>query len=217
MEDYDCVYEPAEDTYLMCDALLQDEELLLAQKPRIVLEIGSGSGCNITYLSQLLKQGQQEGELGEDCSSCIAIATDINERAVDVTKRTAAANHVTVEVVETDLVSGLEERLQGHVDVLLFNPPYVPTPDEEVGTKTVTAAWAGGVNGRRVIDRFLPLLPQLLSRGHPGPSGCCYLVLVQENKPDEISAVLRDFGLKSRIALQRRARNEALQIMKIEW
>jgi release factor glutamine methyltransferase len=31
-----------------------------------------------------------------------------------------------------DIVAGMERRLAGRVDVLLFNPPYVPTPEEEV-------------------------------------------------------------------------------------
>ena len=38
----------------------------------------------------------------------------------------------------------------------VFNPPYVPTPDEEVSLGGIASAWAGGFKGRRVIDQVLP-------------------------------------------------------------
>ena len=40
---------------------------------------------------------------------------------------------VNVEVVLTNLVRGVYEQLHHKVDVLMFNPPYVPTPSEEIG------------------------------------------------------------------------------------
>ena len=41
-----------------------------------------------------------------------------------------------------------------------------------------TRAWAGGENGRYVLDRFLPQALELLS-----PSGLFYCVVIKENLP----------------------------------
>lgn len=39
------------------------------------------------------------------------------------------------EVVCCDLALCMRDCLRRQVDILLFNPPYVPTPPEEVGSK----------------------------------------------------------------------------------
>ncbi|CAG8777868.1 2297_t:CDS:2, partial [Dentiscutata heterogama] len=56
--DYENVYEPAEDTFLFLDALENDIEFLKNDvNPCICLEIGSGTGCVSTFLGQLLGDG----------------------------------------------------------------------------------------------------------------------------------------------------------------
>ena len=170
--DFECVYEPAEDTWLLCDALLADAPALASAAPSLAVEIGPGSGAVSTYLCNLLAS--------RGAWRPAVIACDVNVHACRATLATAAANgaRAGVEAVECDLLRPLAARAAGAVDVLLFNPPYVPTPDEEVGRGGLAAAWAGGEDGRVVIDRVLPMLPALLARPH----GVAYMVVVEENR-----------------------------------
>jgi release factor glutamine methyltransferase len=55
----------------------------------------------------------------------------------------------------------------------------------------IEAAWAGGLHGREVIDRLLPKLKDLLA-----PRGVLYMVVVLENKPKEIAAILAKDGFE---------------------
>ena len=144
----------------------------------------------------------------------VHFATDLNAVAVGAARRTGAANGVPrLEVVRGDLAEALAARLAGHVDVLVFNPPYVPTPSDEVGSDGIEAAWAGGADGREVIDRLLPRVGALLRR----PRGRFYMVLVEENRPADVAKILATQGLSASCVVKKRARNEHLAIYRYEF
>ncbi|KAH9273486.1 hypothetical protein BASA83_004152 [Batrachochytrium salamandrivorans] len=83
---------------------------------------------------------------------------------------------------------------------------------DEVGSHGIEAAWAGGIDGREVIDEFLPLVPQLLS-----DRGRFYLVLIKENRPEEIMKYMLDnYNLESEILLRRKAGFEGLVIIRFQ-
>lgn len=78
------VYEPAEDSFLLLDALESDSANLINFKPRIVLEVGPGSGIIISAIASFLK------------NSVYCLAADINPDACVVSKKTAELNDVNV-------------------------------------------------------------------------------------------------------------------------
>lgn len=191
------VYEPAEDSFLLIDALEKDSERLLQMSPGVCLEVGSGSGVVSAFLASVVGP------------SALYLCTDVNPAAAHCTARTASCNRVSLQPVITDLVESLLPRLCGTVDVLLFNPPYVVTPSEEVGSRGIEAAWAGGERGREVTDRFLPLVAQLLST-----EGLFYLITIAENNPEEIIRFLGQYGLEGESCLSTRAGNERLSVLR---
>ena len=162
------VYPPAEDSFLLVDALAEiwRDELATA-RPRLCVEIGTGSGyvaCSCALLA--VKHG---------CGGWTRTrASDVNPSAVKACRETCAAHGVDEEACATargDLLTPHEEAIaaNGGCDVLLFNPPYVVTPSEEVGGGGIEASWAGGADGREVLDRLLPRVADALAvRGAAG-------------------------------------------------
>jgi release factor glutamine methyltransferase len=204
------VYEPAEDSYLFVDSLSVDLPSAIAEfptssEPLVCLEVGSGSGYVSTHLSLVLRGLQR---------ASFAYCTDINADAAALTSQTFRVNGVFAhEEAVCDLADAFKARLRHRVDVLLFNPPYVPCDaDEFAGADGLARAWAGGLHGREVLDRFIPDVGELLS-----PHGCFYLIAIPQNRPDELMRVFeRKHGLVGRVVGRRTAANEQLMLIRFD-
>ncbi|XP_050448241.1 methyltransferase N6AMT1 [Cataglyphis hispanica] len=196
-EELKTVYDPSEDSYLLIDALEADLEILHAMKPVICLEIGSGSGIVITALAMALKRYN---------AHCIAI--DINPDACRATKRTSIVNSVDVDVLHMNLLDCIQVRCT--FDVILFNPPYVVTEYEEVlDNRLIFKTWAGGKNGRQVMEQIFTIIPKILS-----DAGLFYLVVIKENDPEYILSVFQKLGMSGKIIRERKVRGEYLYILR---
>ncbi|KAJ7756480.1 S-adenosyl-L-methionine-dependent methyltransferase [Mycena maculata] len=201
--DYEHIYEPAEDTFILLDALEQDAEELTTMGPLISLEIGSGSGCVSSFLGSITGP-----------SAVLYLCTDINPHACKCSSATGRQNKVPLELVNASLAQPLLSRLRKSVDIILFNPPYVPTVrDEASGAQTdrdIGGSWAGGQDGMQVTDRFFPQVDDLLS-----PRGRFYLVAVSQNNVPDIQRRMREeYALESKVVLQRRAGREHLFVIR---
>ncbi|KAL7028778.1 hypothetical protein ACKWTF_005993 [Chironomus riparius] len=215
-KDYDNVYEPAEDTFILLDALELELPFLKSHKPLVVAEIGTGSGVVISALSRYL-----------DYQSFGFYAIDINKFACDAASRTAKVNNVNVEVLNMDLLTSFKTN---SIDLLVFNPPYVPTdckshsniPEQtklyddesekvfQKDEKMLIKSWAGGVDGCEVINRVIFNLNEILA-----PNGIFYLLLIKDNKPKKIRDQLDKLGFNSDQIIDRKIRGEHLLVLKI--
>jgi release factor glutamine methyltransferase len=196
------VYAPSDDTFALVDAFTQDFATWEKRETLVCVEVGSGSGYVITSAVLAMQSKQKR---------CTYIAIDVAEEALAATARTLRAHGVDADVVRCDLLSAMQPRMLHKVDLILFNPPYVVTPDEEVAIDGIAAAWAGGKDGRVVIDRFLRVVDDFLS-----PSGLAYMILVHDNKPQQVMDELHiRTNLKGNIILSRRADEELLYVLRI--
>ncbi|GJZ22214.1 HemK methyltransferase family member 2-like protein [Tanacetum coccineum] len=91
--------------------------------------------------------------------------------------RDLKAHGVHAELLNTNIAAGLEKRLSGLVDVMVVNPPYVPTPEEEVGSVGITSSWAAND----------PLKTCLQMRD----KGCASKIVVQRSTEEESLHVIK--------------------------
>lgn len=196
------VYPPSDDSFALVDALAAEGAWLAGRRPQVCLEVGCGSGYVVCTLALLLESwGLRPAVFG----------TDRNPEAVRCARETLGNHGVghRVELVVSDLFRNVGPALAGAVDLLVFNPPYVPTPPEEVAGGGIYAAWAGGERGREVIDAFLAEAPRVLSA-----SGCVYMIAIAQNDPEEILAVMRGRGFAGANVLTRKADEEVISVLK---
>ncbi|MHC1632039.1 MAG: HemK2/MTQ2 family protein methyltransferase [Methanotrichaceae archaeon] len=155
------VYEPAEDTALLLRAV-QDE----IRSADTVLELGCGRGLISAELVSLARS---------------VLATDINPYAVRMTKRTG------IETVQADLFRGIKAKF----DLIIFNPPYLPTGPQERLDGWLNFAFDGGITGRGTVNCFLEDLKE-----HLNPEGRAFLLVSSLSGLDEIMKKARKENLK---------------------
>jgi len=163
------VYEPAEDSFLLA-------ENMKITKEDIVLDMGTGCGILAILAAQKTKK---------------VMAFDINPYAIDCATKNAEINCINekIEFRIGDLFQ--PTRLSEKFSVILFNSPYLPSEQDEEKS-WIGKAWAGGLNGRKVIDRFIINSPKVLTENGK-------ILLIQSSLSD-IDKTLEMFSEKKLLA-----------------
>lgn len=101
------------------------------------------TGCGI--------QGIFASEKAEDVT-----ATDINPNAIECAKRNIELNDIRNMSV---FYSNLFENVEGKFDLILFNPPYLPSDYLPLNVYKeggyLKRSWDGGEDGRKLTDKFI--------------------------------------------------------------
>lgn len=223
--NFNQVYEPAEDSFLLLDLLEQELPFISARHASssttpIVLEIGTGSGIVTTFFHKQI------------LPSAIYLATDLNLHACTACQKTWTQNKGRRGRLDT-IRGSLGTALRPHiVDYLVFNPPYVPdeiVPPMPVSQKNsadisggsssegydddheswLDLALLGGTDGMEVTWKVLNDLDSILA-----PTGIAYILFCKRNKPEQVAKEMETRGWRTECVGERKAGWEVLSVWK---
>lgn len=144
-----------------------------------VLDLGTGSGAIAISISS-------------ERPNCEIHATDTSKKALDLARQNATANNATVHFHHSDIAANLEN-LQGSVDVMVSNPPYIPSTEiknlpPEVRDWDPATALDGGPDGLHFYRRVLAEMPPMLV------IGADIVLEVGDGQADDVLALGEDVG-----------------------
>lgn len=145
---------PRADTEVICEKAI---EFLKNKKCADALDICTGSGCIALAVAA-------------NTDSCFD-ALDISEKAIEIAEKNAEETFLQDKVRFSicDVLSDDFLKITKKYDLIISNPPYIPTKDIENLSKEVKkepiSALDGGEDGLIFYRRFLKTLPNMLKKG----------------------------------------------------
>ena len=90
---------------------------------------------------------------------CYVVSSDINPEIVSMAQENVEFNQAPLQVKHSNLFENIEEDF----DIVVFNPPYVPTKKGTMSnlSKQFQSQWDGGEDGSVIVKQFLFELQQI--------------------------------------------------------
>lgn len=176
------VYQPAEDSRLLAETVVDHLD-----GDERVLDLGTGTG----YVGR---------RIAADTGATV-LASDVSPLAC------LSAADAGLPVVRGNLLDPIRD---GAVDVVAFNPPYLPTPPEQEWDDWMERALSGGETGRAVVEPFLADLGRVLA-----PDGEAFLLLSSLTGVDTVREHASTHGLTSAAVADEAHPHERLVVLQV--
>ena len=174
-------------------------------KPKRLLDLGTGSGCIAISLAHELKQSCQNSST----ESWQVVAVDLSLEALKIAKHNAMVNEVAdIEFIQSSWYDALSTQDEPLFDVIVSNPPYIDEEDEHLARLVAEpiSALSAPNHGLADIEHIVQQAPQHLNVGgllaieHGFDQGLAVRQLFLDNSFDSVHTV-QDFGGNDRVTL----------------
>lgn len=184
------VYEPSEDTFQLL-------EVIKVKQKTSILEIGTGSGL---ISLECARKGAN------------VVSTDINPFAIELLNENYKNNKQKILGKITTRLGYLFKVINKNefFDIIVFNPPYLPTKKEERVGGWFDVATDGGKDGLKLTKKYIKEYADYLKR-----DGFAYFVFSSLSDRKKLESSLKKKCSKYEIISNKRYNDEIISIYKL--
>ncbi|MFX1554187.1 MAG: HemK2/MTQ2 family protein methyltransferase, partial [Promethearchaeota archaeon] len=172
-----------------------------------ILDLGTGTGIIAIFLQLLIN-------ILPNFNAEI-YASDILKDAIECAKQNAKANNLGEEIkfFESNLFKSFPNSLKHSFDIIIFNPPYLPSLKENETKEIIDVSWNGGKRGYEITINFLDTAIDFLNINHN-----CYIYFVSSSKADlgKLNDLIKQKNLKQQILHKKHLFFEDILLNRIE-
>ncbi len=215
--DFKNVYYPSDDTYLILDYFKKNIseksfDGLKIEDIKNILEIGTGTGIIAIFLLYL-------SEYYSNFNPKIH-ASDILKEALDCAKINEKLNNFEgqIEFFHSNLFNSFPEKTRHLFDVIIFNPPYLPSSNlikNNENKLNIDHSWNGGKEGYDVLLDFLKVVKNYL-KITPGKTSYIYFISSSKSNLNMLKLKLIKEEFKNTILDKKHVFFEDIYLNRIE-
>ena len=201
---------PRPDTEILIEQVLtwinsQPKSVDDDNKPKRLLDLGTGSGCIAISLAHELNKSNPNSK----AENWQVVAVDLSSEALKIAKHNAMVNEVAdIEFIQSSWYDALSTQDEPLFDVIVSNPPYIDEEDEHLARLVAEpiSALSAPNHGLADIEHIVQQAPQHLNVGgllaieHGFDQGLAVRQLFLDNRFDSVHTV-QDFGGNDRVTL----------------
>lgn len=214
--DFESVYAPSDDSYLLIDYFKSKIDQIYFDGIKIneinnILDLGTGTGI-IAIFFQLIK-------IENPNFNPKIFASDILEDAIKCAKLNEKRNNIDnqIQIFHSDLFNSFPENLKHSFNIIVFNPPYLPSSkfiEQNINKQNIDYSWDGGLKGYEIIVEFLSAAKTFLNlkKEH-------FIYCITSSRTDliELNRIIINFGYKNRIVEKEHIFFEDIVLNRLEY
>ena len=194
--DFENVYYPSDDSFLLIDYFkekISDNYFdgINVNEIEYILDLGTGTGI-IAILFQFFKVKSKK-------FNPKIVASDILENSIECAKKNESLNKFYDEIlfIQSDLFKSFPDSLKSLFNIIIFNPPYLPSsPLITDNKKNIDFSWDGGIGGSKLLFDFFKEAREFLNLQK---SHYVYYTSSSRTNLEELNKTLDDLKFKSEI------------------